>query len=111
MKKIFQYRYYGDSKKNYPGDLDREVLVSGDIFDKTGKSSITHLGIQASPGTTFFLNRSNNPIQIGKTGIYEIDLSGYGFITSIIFSNTTLDTVNEDNGIIMDIIYEGGTLS
>lgn len=112
MKKVYQYRYYGeDTNKNYPGDLSREQLISGDIFNETGKSSITHLGIQASPGTTFFLNNSYNPIQVGKTGIYEINLEGYGFITSIIFSYDTLDVVNEDNGIIIDIIYEGGTLS
>lgn len=112
MKKVYQYRYYGEGvEKNYPYELNREHLISGDIFSKTGKSSITHLGIQASPGTTFFLNNSDNPIQVGKTGIYEINLNGYGFITSIIFSTGTLDKVNEDNGIIMDIIYEGGTLS
>lgn len=111
MKKIYQYRFYGDSDKNYPSDLTSALLLSGDIFSQTGKSSITHLGIQASPGTTFFLNRCDNPIQVGKTGIYEIDVSGYGFITSIIFAQSTLDITNEDNGIIMDIIYEGGTFA
>lgn len=109
MKKIFQYRFYGNSQKNYPKDLKREDLISGDIFTKTGKNSVTHLGIQASPGTTFFLNRCDNPISIGKTGIYELDVTGYGYITSIIFTETSLGVVNEDNGIIIDLIYEGGT--
>lgn len=45
MKKIFQYRFYGESEKNYPSDLTEALLVSGDIFSQTGKASITHLGI------------------------------------------------------------------
>ena len=110
MKKIFQYRYYGDSPKTYPKTLNAAQLTNGEIFSQTGKGSITHLGLQAAPGTTFFLNRCDNPIQIGKTGIYEIDVAGYGFITSIIFADTTLQRVTEDNGIIIDIVYEGGTI-
>lgn len=110
MKKIYQYRYYGDSKKNYPQDLNATQMANGEIFSLTGKGSITHLGLQASPGTTFYLNRCDNPIQIGKTGIYEIDVSGYGYITSIMFTDDTLANVNEDDGIIIDIVYEGGTI-
>lgn len=45
MKKIYQYRFYGESKKNYPEDLTKELLLSGDVFSQTGKGSITHLGI------------------------------------------------------------------
>ena len=111
MKKIYQYRYYGSSEKNYPKGLTAEMLTNGEVFIHFGKGSITHLGLQASPGTTSFLNRSDNSIQIGKTGIYEIDVSGYGYITSIIFSDDTLANVNEDNGIIIDIVYEGGTIT
>lgn len=110
MKKIYQYRYYGNSSKNYPKSLNAVQLTNGEIFNQTSKGSITHLGLQASPGTTFFLNRCDNPIQIGKTGIYEIDVTGYGYITSIMFSDDTLALVNEDNGIIIDIVYEGGTI-
>jgi hypothetical protein len=35
---------------------------------------IVQLGIQSVPGTKFYLNGSNNPIIIGNTGIYELDL-------------------------------------
>ena len=45
MKKIYQYRFYGDSIKTYPADLTKALLLSGDIFSQTGKASITHLGI------------------------------------------------------------------
>lgn len=108
MKKMYQYRYYGQSDNNNPKDLSAADLQNGEIF--RSKNCITHLGIQASPGTVFFLNRATeNPIAIGKTGIYELDVSGYGYISSIIFTDVTLNKVNEENGIIIDIIYEGGT--
>lgn len=109
MKKMYQYRYYGDSEKNYPSDLNSIMMASGEIF--RNKGIITHLGLQASPETTFFLNRSDNPIQVGKTGIFELDVDGYGLISSIAFSTDTLEHVHEGDGIVIDIIYEGGTYS
>lgn len=84
-------------------------MINGELF--RNKGIITHLGVQASPGTTFFLNKEKNPIQIGKTGIFEIDVNGYGLITSISFGEETLAHVHEGDGIIIDIIYEGGTFS
>ena len=109
MKKMYQYRYYGiPSENNYPADLTKEFMSNHKMF--RGKNAITHLGIQASPGTTFFLNQEINPIQIGKTGIFELDVSGYGYITHLAFAETSLALVNEDNGIIVDILYEGGSV-
>jgi hypothetical protein len=109
MKKMYQYRFYGNSPNNNPQNLTSYDLQNGEIF--RAKGCITHLGIQASPGTVFFLNRAlDNPIAIGKTGIYELDVSGYGYISSIIFSDVTLSKVNEENGIIIDILYEGGSV-
>jgi hypothetical protein len=40
--------------------------------------SISQLGIQGRPGTSFYLNGSTLPIVLGETGIYEIDLQNYG---------------------------------
>lgn len=109
MKKMFQFRYYGQSVKNYPLELNETRMSNHTLFQ--GKGSITHLGIQASPGTTFFLNKeADHPIQIGKTGIFELDVSGYGYITHIAFATKSLELVNEDNGIIIDILYEGGSI-
>lgn len=108
MKKMYQFRFYGNSTKNYPQGLSVSSMKDGELF--RSKGAITHLGIQAAPGTTFFLNNGLNPIQVGKTGIYEINISGYGYITSLSFSEETLASVNEDNGIIIDILYEGGSV-
>ena len=85
MKAIRQFRYYGSDlinnnfakENNFPKDASfPERLVLGNIFQEY--SAITKLGIQGRPGTTFYLNDSNYPIVVGETGIYEIDLEGYG---------------------------------
>lgn len=109
MKKLYQYRYYGESDRNFPSNLNSIIMANGELL--RNKGMITHLGLQASPETTFFLNKGTNPIQVGKTGIFEIDVTNYGLITSISFSQDTLDHVHEGDGIIIDIIYEGGTFS
>jgi hypothetical protein len=46
---------------------------------------VTQLGIQASPGTIFTLNNGTD-IQIGKTGIYELDLEGLTYLTNLVFT-------------------------
>jgi hypothetical protein len=65
------------------------------------------LGIQGPAGTKFYLNGGQQPITIGKYGIYELDLTNLGgFISSLSFEKT-------DATIIVDIVYEkeGGTAS
>jgi hypothetical protein len=69
--------------ENYYG-----TLTAGNIF--AGHGDITHLGIQAAPGTIFYLNDSPLPITIGFTGIYELELEGLGHIYRIKFDATTL---------------------
>jgi hypothetical protein len=56
------------------------------------------------------LNNSNNPIIIGYTGIYELDLNGLSEITSIKIDMSSLNSINKiTNGyLIVDIIYEDG---
>jgi hypothetical protein len=72
-KKVTQIRYYTDgSNNNYPNNVTYRNLVSGTIFNEY--RPIVQLGIQALPGTKFYLNGNNMPIVIGNTGIYELDL-------------------------------------
>ena len=100
-KKMTQFRYYGvGNSNNYPSDLK----LTNNIFQ--GYSNITQMGIQAPPDTQFELNDSCYPINVGNTGIYEIDLQNYGFIQKLVF-RTIPELVNGDR-IIVDIIYEGG---
>lgn len=108
MKRVKQFRYYGESnidKKNTPGTT-AYVLHYGNIFKDCGV--ISHLGIQAKPGTQFRLNGNSSLIHVGMTGIYELDLGNLGVIKSIQFE---LDSLNDPDitsyGLIIDIIYEG----
>ena len=74
-KKVKQFRYYSNgSDNNYPKDLINRQLISGSAFNRY--MPIVQLGILTMPGTKLYLNGSNNPIIIGNTGIYELDLQG-----------------------------------
>lgn len=111
-KCVRQYRYYGsgdkNALKNYPNGISYARLASGSIFFKDGTlGSITQLGIQAIPGTKFYVNNSAEPIIIGSTGIYELDLEGVSEITSLMFDQNSLEIINGlDSGyLIVDAIY------
>lgn len=107
-KQVKQFRYYNNnaSNKNYPQGISHRNVVSGSVFQPY--MPITQLGIQALPGTKFYLNNDKMPIIIGYTGIYELDLEGIAEITAIQFENTSVDAIdnNENAYLIVDIIYE-----
>ena len=112
MKQIKQFRYYGStSTQNYPalGNYYGS-LTKGNIFASHG--GISHLGIQALPGTKFYLNHSSYPIIVGFTGIYELETNGIGNIFSIRFDKDTLEWYdqpeNSNARILIDIVFEGG---
>ena len=106
--KVKQFRYYGENEKekNSPSDVKRFNFTDGSVFANT--LPILQLGIQTLPGTRFFLNGSSDPIIIGSTGIYELDLSGEVEISKLEFELESLKRINEmQNGyLIVDIIYE-----
>ncbi len=108
---VKQFRYYGsDSDKNYPGDVTSyAALAAGNIFKSY--NPVTQLGIQAEPGVKFYVNYGADPIMIGDTGIFELDLEGLGTISSIRFDRNDLEAVQEAGPILIDIIYEGGGVS
>lgn len=114
MKQIKQFRYYGSKEaagqQNYPNISNYYgVLTKGNLFASHG--GISHLGIQAIPGTKFYLNNSIFPIMIGSTGIYELETGGLGNIFAIRFDPTTLawyDVDGTSNRILIDIVFEGG---
>lgn len=108
-KKVTQYRYYKpDHPNNFPKSpaIRSRNLVSGSIFFEN--TPIIQLGIQALPGTKFYLNGSNFPVIIGNTGIYELDLQGQGEINEIRFDSNSIHLIeqNENAYLIVDIIYE-----
>lgn len=107
MKQVKQFRYYGTlSEKNYPKTLSYGDLRIGNIFRNLGV--VTHLGIQATPGTLFYLNNSQHPICVGSTGIYELNLEGLGQIFAIKFAQSSLDLIEETHdGLFIDVVFEG----
>ena len=129
-KQIKQFRYYGKNYNtqdyNYPSNnfygegknynITKNPLVMGTLFDDI--NNISALGIQAKPGTMFYLNDNytdgDYPIIIGETGIFEIDLQDLGTINKIRFKQASInhydnpsDPSNPDR-LLIDIIYEGG---
>lgn len=73
----------------------------------TGKN-IVAIGIQGPRGTRFCINESelqdDNAIVLGKTGIYELDLTnGFGLITSIIIEIKNLQPAEQ---VIVDYLYK-----
>lgn len=114
MKQIKQFRYYGArNAKNQPTELSKANLVSGSAF--ANNMPIIQLGIQSLPGTQFYLNGSRNPIIIGTTGIFELDLNGIAEINALSFDGKSIDVIANANQsqptsafLIVDIIYEDG---
>lgn len=110
MKKIMQFRYYGDGDtRNHPSGLTTTDWSTNLLKDY---GVVSHLGIQAEPGTVFYLNFGGSPIYIGETGIYELDLEGIGRIYGIRFDKDILTSIytsnpSPDHRVIVDIIYEG----
>ena len=105
--KVIQYRYYNDDNlNNFPSKATGNLFTSGTAFSET--IPILQLGIQSLPGTKFKLNNSVDPIIIGSTGIYELDLDNKTEISSLAFDATSIQNINENNGayLIVDIIYE-----
>ena len=113
-KQLKQYRYYADGNaNNQPGGavstpISFRNLTSGSIF--ANDMPITQLGIQALPGVKFYLNNSTDPIIIGQTGIYELNLEGIGEITSLKFHPESIKVISENSNayLIIDILYEKG---
>ena len=120
--KVKQFRYYNDkssevseSKRNQPTTLNgtttlitSQHYVNGDVFGKN--FPVTQLGIQALPGTKFYLNEAVDPVIIGATGIYELDLTNGIQISKISFAHDSMENIkNNDNAfLIVDIIYDDG---
>lgn len=112
MKRIKQFRYFGrEDTRNYPNEENlKNLLNTGELFNDY--SPITQLGIQAPAGTKFYLNNNEertNPILIGYSGIYELNLEGIAEIYTLSFDEDSLSTIDKlpQSHLIIDIVYEG----
>lgn len=108
-KQVKQFRYYGDNNPNNTSRTTFKGLINGEVFKDY--VPILQLGIQALPGTRFFLNgNTTSPIIVGGTGIYDLDLNGLTEITALQFAATSLNAIKNNNNayLIVDIIYDNG---
>lgn len=114
--KVTQYRYYGNGHpNNYPLNVLSSRFVSGEVFSDI--LPIFQLGIQTLPGTKFYLNGSPDPIIIGSTGIYELDLQNKTEISGLRFDQDIFSIIDGDEDkniksmknayLIVDVVYEG----
>ncbi len=107
-KQVMQFRYYneGDSRNCPAALISEENLISGKVFEDY--YPIIQLGIQALPGSQFYLNNSSTSVLVGSTGIYELDLEGYTEITNLNFDRNTIERINNSSNayLIVDIISD-----
>ena len=111
-RKVQQIRYYGDHKsdsdKNQPANLTGNRLRSGSILNQY--TPIKQIGVQTMPSVKLYLNNSIEPIIIGSTGIYELDLEGISKINNLKFAGQSLSIISNNSGagLIVDAVCEGG---
>lgn len=107
-KYINQVRYYGDSnEKNSASNVSLQTLQSGSVFHNT--LPIVQLGIQTLPGMKIYINNHTNPVIVGQTGIYELNVDGISYITDLRFDSITLGVINKNQKnayLIIDYLYE-----
>lgn len=102
---VNQIRYYGE--KHPSSNTNMQELTSGAAFFNT--LPIVQLGVQSIPGTMVVINNHTNPIIVGQTGIYELNVDGISYITDLKISGNALETINKSNGrlfLIIDYVYE-----
>ena len=101
-----QFRYYSNGNDRNTPFAELEAYTKEVSFSVY--KPIQQLGIQTLPGTRFYINDSKEPIVIGQTGIYELDLRNTtAIITSLRFDKTSMEIINNvENGyLIVDIVY------
>lgn len=102
----FGQRYWKEPVSQFNDNLTLWNKTSSEIKGTLPpKVKVKQIGIQTQPGVTIRFNDNGNII-IGKTGIYEIDLSDTNFeISKIEYIKTSTVT---PTFIILDAVYEGG---
>ena len=119
--KITQCRFYSSTTSEQNQDATQAKVVNTpynnykSYCEPTSFSKyapIKQLGIQALPGTRFYINNSTEPIIIGASGIYEIDLKNTtAIISSLHFAQESMERINnaENGHLIIDIVYNDTT--
>lgn len=83
--------------------VNEECTLTAVVSDKNEEGKIYFVGVQGVPGTAFGLNSTTANLKIGRSCIYELDLTQVNgaFIKTIYVPATNAGQV------IIDYIYEG----
>ena len=103
----FGQRYWEDSNQFKNNFILWDKSLSSSQGSIPAKVKIVQIGIQTQPGVVFRINDNGNII-VGKTGIYEIDISDTNAEISKIEYIANYDEV-PIKYIILDAVYKGGT--
>ena len=119
--KIKQLRYYNEPTVTYDNEGHQVVITQNapavnynfycNEVSFAQFAQIQQLGIQTLPGTKFYLNQSIDPIIIGGTGIFELDLRNTtAILSSLRFDkNSMINIAKNPNGfLIIDMVYSVG---
>ena len=104
IKKVTQLRFFGDNN-SYLNTSDKNAIYHQ--MDENQPNSLS--SVDLSSGDAFNLNANLDPIIIGQSGMYELDLTNSSAIlTSLTFEKDSLDQIdkNPDGYLIIDIVYK-----
>ena len=121
MRKTTQFRYFGKGNllNQWPQSSFKDGTKKIYIVDMSDTySPIVYLGIQAIPGSQFYLNDNTSPIIIGASGIYQLDLTeSSGAIYKLSIDTNVIQIIDNSYDqsevlrpaahLIIDIVYEG----
>ena len=99
-----RYNQYNSSMSN----TTAAAMKSGAAF--ANLSPIVQLGIQAPPGTKFYLGSTGNALMVGASGVFQLDLREKGAISGLRFDEQSINFVEltKSSYIIVDVLYGGG---
>lgn len=114
-KAVHQFRFYKDSaneERNEPSADEFTAVggasgfANGDVFKDY--YPFYQLGIQTIPGTAIYLNGSEDPVIIGSTGIYELDMADGVEVFTLQINSASLAQIGSsaDGYIIIDVLYD-----
>lgn len=98
-KQLYQFHYSKDVEE------EKDNWSNGRVFNKNN-APIVKLTIIAPSTVQFYVNDDLvNPIMIGATGKFEIDLKNQTSITSLKFNESDLEKLKSEQDIIVNAIY------
>lgn len=121
MIQVFKQYIYCNENSNYNRPIktseEENALmnsyVNGSVFLSVDGNLIANkIGIQAPPGTKFYINNKGftDPVIVGSIGSISLDFSDGGSITDLHFENKSMEIIRDNPNfmLIVDILSDKG---